>query len=336
MRLGARDGMMGAVDLITRHTSPLPPDGHTPADRFRHDDPWRDLGPGGRRPPAGGTRWWPWLFAALLTVAALAAVIRFFVFSPTGQLIEYRAFHLVEQRQNAGPGGTAQQLLTIAPIAVELVAGLAVLHALAVRRRWRAATGVVVALVGANVTTQLLKALLERPDFPNGVPYLAGNSLPSGHTTLAASAAVALVLLAAPRWRGVVAFAGAVFTAVIGAAAYLEAWHRPSDMMAACLTTLAWGLLVAPLVQHDVVGTDEHLRASLRPSLWGALLWTFGLLGTAAAVGLLAATVAVADSGAEPGTLALAAGVGLSAGPVPLLWALLASGLRRDRPRRRG
>ncbi|MEK8225977.1 hypothetical protein NKG05_07730 [Oerskovia sp. M15] len=62
------------------------------------------------------------------------------------------------------------------------------------RRRWGLAVQVAFVVVGSNITTQLLKkSVLERPDMVGG--WGGSNTLPSGHTTVAASVAVALLLV---------------------------------------------------------------------------------------------------------------------------------------------
>ena len=68
----------------------------------------------------------------------------------------------------------------------------------------------------------------------------AGNSLPSGHTTVAASVAVALVFVLPPRARGFAAVVGAGYTALVGVATMSAGWHRPSDSVAALLVVGGW------------------------------------------------------------------------------------------------
>ena len=64
----------------------------------------------------------------------------------------------------------------------------------ALRRRWSLAVQVAVLMIGANLTTRVLKnAVLYRPDL--GVEASYGNTLPSGHTTAAASISAARRLL---------------------------------------------------------------------------------------------------------------------------------------------
>src|SRR6185369_17388457 len=85
-------------------------------------------------------------------------------------------------------------------------------------------------IIGANLTTQLLKLAITRPDF--GVDperEAVGNSLPSGHTAVAASVAVALVFVLPSRARGLGGILGAAFAGLAGVATLSAGWHRPSD-----------------------------------------------------------------------------------------------------------
>lgn len=280
--------------------------------------------PAGPRP----TRWWLWLLGALLCALAVVAVFQAFVGSSTGQVVEYRAFQAVEPT----PGDTfgpslATSALKYAPYVALGCAALGVVVQLT-RRHWQSAVAVVAAAVGANVTTQVLKHGLERPFFDNGVPYVVGNSLPSGHATLAATAAVVLLLTAPVRWRPLAALVGAVLTAVISSAAFLEAWHRPSDMVAAIAVAAGWGFLAAPFVQRED-GVDRRHTAS--PTVPEVFLWTAGILGVAASAVLLGMAVSAADSGLAPGPIALTAGVVISVAPAPLAWAALVTCLRHER-----
>src|SRR5699024_6823600 len=95
----------------------------------------------------------------------------------------------------------------------------------------------------ANLTTQMLKTALPRPDFANGVPDYTGNSLPSGHATVATAAFVAGFLLVVPRGRSPVALIGAIFSATVGVGTFLAGWHRPADMVAAYLGVGIWTVI---------------------------------------------------------------------------------------------
>ena len=113
------------------------------------------------------------------------------------------------------------------------------------RRSHRRAVWAVVAVVGANLTTQILKyQFLWRPDFNITERWDNANTLPSGHTTMAASAAVALILLSGRRWRPLSAWAGGLFTIAMGYSTLVCQWHRPSDVLAGIFVPVAWGCLL--------------------------------------------------------------------------------------------
>ena len=111
------------------------------------------------------------------------------------------------------------------------------------RRSHRRAVWAVVAVVGANLSTQALKYwILWRPDYDITARMDNANTFPSGHTTMATSAAVALILLSGRRWRALSAWAGALFAIAMGYSTLACQWHRPSDVIAALLVPVAWAL----------------------------------------------------------------------------------------------
>jgi membrane-associated phospholipid phosphatase len=125
-------------------------------------------------------------------------------------------------------------LATVALIAIALL-----------RRRPLLAVGIGVLVLGANVTTQVLKDVLTRPDLLTPPTLL--NSLaafPSGHSTVAMSLALALVLAVPARLRLPVGLVGITYAVLVGAATLTGAWHRPSDVLGAYLVTLGWAAAV--------------------------------------------------------------------------------------------
>jgi len=134
--------------------------------------------------------------------------------------------------------------LTVAVVATIGLVGVAV----ALGRPFLA-TGVVVAIAGANLTTQWLKAeVLDRPNLVGDGAYAYGNSFPSGHVTLAASLALAALLVAPRRLRSLVALAGAAYVGVVGISTLTAGWHRLADALGAILVALAWTSLVAAVL----------------------------------------------------------------------------------------
>jgi membrane-associated phospholipid phosphatase len=123
-------------------------------------------------------------------------------------------------------------------------AALVVLVAL-LRSRPRVAATVGLIMLGANVTTQLLKPLLAvtRVDSLVGHPTVGAASWPSGHATAAMSLALCCVIVAPARRRPYVAALGAAF-AVAVCYSFLELqWHYPSDVFGGFLVAASWTLL---------------------------------------------------------------------------------------------
>ena len=120
------------------------------------------------------------------------------------------------------------------------LAALPVLVAL-IRRRPRVAVMIVLVLLCANETTELLKPLLAAPrDL-----YLSGfdASWPSGHATAAMSLALTAVIAAPPRRRPAVATAMAAFAIAVSYSFLELEWHYPSDVLGGFLVAGTWTLL---------------------------------------------------------------------------------------------
>lgn len=190
-----------------------------------------------------------WLLAAAAAqLAAFEVVRRVFVGTERGQLLDTAA--LTGNRVGSRHLDEPVEVLLSAMTVLSLAAAIAVIGFIALMRRRVALAGAAVLLiVGANLTTQLLKHGIERPEYGVDVARAAaGNSLPSGHTTVAASVAVALVLVLPPRLRGVAALLGAGYAGLAGVATLSADWHRPSDAVAALLIVGAWAALVGLLL----------------------------------------------------------------------------------------
>ena len=141
------------------------------------------------------------------------------------------------------------------------------------------AAGLVVAVVGANVTTQILKDyILTRPNL--GVTTGAGNSLPSGHTTVAVTLSLALIVVA-PQWfRSPSAWIGWAWTSLMGVSVMMEGSHRPSDVITAALIAGAWALALSPIERRP-----RHGAKVQRVMVWASLaLIVIALLATGAAM----------------------------------------------------
>ena len=114
----------------------------------------------------------------------------------------------------------------------------AVAVALALKRRFRTALFLVLAVSGALVLGTIAKAIVQRPAI-EGDP--TDYSFPSGSATWSMATVVALFLLArtaAQRW--LVAGLGAVLVLGFGWVIVWEQWHYPSDVVAGWCLAIAW------------------------------------------------------------------------------------------------
>jgi hypothetical protein len=214
-----------------------------------------------RRWPIGLAVWL--LVLAGAQVAGFTAVCHFFVQSRHGQMLDLVALtgNSIGQAQLEHPVDTVLNAIS----ALSLVIATAVVGFIAlIRRRIALAFGAILLIVGANLTAQILKQFINRPEL--GVDLeraAAGNSLPSGHTTIAASVAVAFMLVLPARLRGVGAVLGALFAAVAGIATLSAGWHRPSDAIAALLLVGAWACAAGLFV---VIAQRRHGGVRYGPS----------------------------------------------------------------------
>jgi membrane-associated phospholipid phosphatase len=206
-------------------------------------------------------RGWPvglalWLLAlAVAEVAGFMGVCRFFVQSEHGQLLDTVALtgNRIGQARVEGPVDTV--LNTMSGLSLAIATAVVGFIAL-IRRRIAVAFGAILLIVGANVTAQVLKQVIYRPEV--GVDLeraAAGNSQPSGHATIAASVAVAVMLVLPARLRGIGAMLGALLAAVVGVATLSAGWHRPSDAVAALLIVGAWACVAGLFI---VIAQRRH------------------------------------------------------------------------------
>jgi hypothetical protein len=189
------------------------------------------------------------------------------------------------------------------------------------RRRVDLAVAAGVLVLGANFTTQALKARLDRPLLTEPAP----NSWPSGHTTAAVSVAMALVLVLPYAARAAAALAGAGYVSVIAIATVWAGWHRPSDTVAGLLISLAWGSAAVAVVRTARPGRPPERAAS---RLATVPLAAGAVAATSAALAALGALVLT--GGVLPGVshdtaafLAGSAGIAGAAAATFLVWVRL-------------
>ena len=170
-------------------------------------------------------------------------------------------------------------------VAVLVLGGVAV-----VRGRYVAAGAAATLMLGANVTTQVIKAVTDRADHG----YLTVESFPSGHATVVVSLVFGALLVAPDAARTTVSLVGSGAITVTAAATLVASWHRPADIVGALLVSLIWGTAVlavwsllrggmpgvAPARPHRIFATTGVvlavaglLAAGVRPGGgWGGFL----------------------------------------------------------------
>lgn len=180
-------------------------------------------------------------FAASTMVFLLIAAIVFFITTPAGQQLDETSFQEFSYQFMLYTQQTSN-LLDMIPAAAGVIAAVGILFVMIWKHRFVPALVGLGMAIGANITTQLLKNyFIVKPNL--GLQEAAINSAPSGHTTFAAAAGLALFLASPKRFRPTVALFSMVFTVAAGYSTVVNGWHRPSDVVAAILVTGLWGIL---------------------------------------------------------------------------------------------
>jgi membrane-associated phospholipid phosphatase len=196
---------------------------------------------GGSMPSVESRDWAGARRAVLVAVAgmvALVAVYVVFVRSAGGQRLDQIGLdHLTARFSSRQAVANRLRDITVGLVAAVLLGCLTVA---VVRRRLGLGLIAVAIVVGANLSTQVLKHLIfSRPHLGHGWT----NSLPSGHTTVVTSLALAALLVTPRAWRGVVSVGASVAVAAAGVGTVVAGWHRPSDVIAGYAVCLVWGSL---------------------------------------------------------------------------------------------
>lgn len=251
----------------------------------------------------------PFVTGALISLAGLVATYMFFVESTTGQFMDESALVQAKVAQRF-IGLPAAGVLDFLPATSVVIAALVVLFVTLARRRWKAAGIALAAMAAANLTTQLIK--LGLPDRPFvGVQTLSLNSLPSGHSTLAASAAAAVFLVVSPRWRPAAAFVGGSYAVVAGIATLINQWHRPADVVAAFFVVAFWTCAAALPVMRTGRSWNVWLGSGRH---WASRRWWTGLAALVAIIAAVSTALvlrAVSSHAHDSIISFFAAGVGL-------------------------
>lgn len=180
-----------------------------------------------------------WMAAAACVAAFL--VLLAVVYTTSGGAVADRhaleGFQGLQRPRLAELAGHITHLADPVPFAV---IGLAIVAVAFIRGYPFLALGAGAVLLGANVTTQILKPLLANPRGTYGEFHVAAEAFPSGHATAAMSIALAAVMVAPARFRPLAGAIGALFALAVGFSVVSLDWHFPSDVVGGYLVASAW------------------------------------------------------------------------------------------------
>jgi membrane-associated phospholipid phosphatase len=183
--------------------------------------------------------------AALACVIGLAITGALAYLSPVAHVRDSATLHGFVSLDRPRLTPILDHVAHLADPAPYALVGLA-LTALAVARgRWRVAVAIPLILLGAAVTTELLKPLLAhpRPSEWLGKGQVAAASWPSGHATAAMTLGLCGVLAVPAALRPAAAAAGALFAVAVSYAILALGWHFPSDVIGGFFVAGLWASL---------------------------------------------------------------------------------------------
>lgn len=251
---------------------------------------------------------WPALLAAALCALGVYVCFAYFVGTLPGQRLDALAFD--GSRIGAWRvRGTGLDLLRVISNGAVVVVIAIVMIVAVLRRQWLLSVEAAAVVAAANVTTQVLKYwAFERVDLLSNYGLGANNSLPSGHTTVAASAVLAGLLVVPVRLRQPTALIGSLCIVVFGYATLVGQWHRPSDVVAAVLVAFGYGFLALATERFRRKSRPENpvYEATRRPVFSPHLLLIGGAVSGLCALAALAISAGESYAGASRGTLFLA------------------------------
>jgi membrane-associated phospholipid phosphatase len=200
-----------------------------------------------------------------------------------------------------------ERALRTIDVASVVLAAVAIAFLALVRGHVRRAFAAV-AVIGASVlTAEVLKHGL--PHLRHALPPGRPATFPSGHTAVAASVGLALVLAAPPLLRTTAALLGAAYAGAVALSTVVLGWHYPSDAVASFFVCGFWAAAVATVLR----GTPRRPSVSPAGFALALVLVAAALVAGAVVAGRHRAAVATVRSsralvatGAVLGTLSLA------------------------------
>ena len=196
---------------------------------------------------------------------------------------------------------TAKLLRLGDPLPVALITVFLAALALA-RGRPRVALVVLALIAATSVSSQALKALLNRTLEAPGIGDVVGpEGYPSGHATAAMALALAAVLVAPRRARPAAALLGGLLALAVGASTVAHGSHLPSDVLGGYLLATGWtlALVAAFSVANDrFPGRDRWAATPVGRA--GERIASVGLVAGAAACTLAALAAGAAALASDP------------------------------------
>ncbi|MGE5407500.1 MAG: phosphatase PAP2 family protein [Syntrophothermus sp.] len=179
------------------------------------------------------------LLSLLATLVVLSDPLEHADASALGWFAQYEASAL----------GSLATTITFFAEPIPLLIALTAICAYGLRRERRLeAAAAVLVVVGANITTQVLKYALSHPRLQAVLPHEPDlTTFPSGHVTAAASIVIALAWVVPARRRRLALTWGSAFVVAVGLSVLVLEWHFPTDVAGAILVALAWGFGVLAL-----------------------------------------------------------------------------------------
>lgn len=194
----------------------------------------------------------------------LVATFVFFVKTAVGQELDETSFQEFSYQFMTYTDQTSN-LLDFIPATAGIVAAVGILFVLIWKHRFLPALVGLGMALGANFSSQILKNyIIVKPNL--GIQEALGNSAPSGHTTFAAAAGLALFLASPKRFRPTVALASMCFTVAAGYSTVINGWHRPSDVVTSILLTGLWsvfGLVILRFMRSEELDMSNTQRSGL-------------------------------------------------------------------------
>jgi membrane-associated phospholipid phosphatase len=185
--------------------------------------------------------------AACLACAVGVGLLALFALGlEAGRHLDMRLFFRLAEDSGGEGGGGADAIAGFGNL-LPMLALLAIACSIALlRRRPSDAVAALLVVAGANITTQLLKALLAHPrvKVAIGANPFEPSTFPSGHTTAAASIVIAYLFVAPAALRNLTMALGAGFALAVGYSVVAIGWHYPSDVLGAYLIAAGWGFAV--------------------------------------------------------------------------------------------